>query len=478
VEPEDPGQKWVGEYLITVNNAGYQGLIDLSESGPPKEPAEMRGFSHYDMPYLLHPSPESALILGAASRIAASGALRQGVDDVVAVEIDPAIIEIGRTWHQEKPYDSPRVTVVNDDARSYFSTCDRTFDVISFGLLDSHTMNAMTNARLDHYVYTRESIEQAATLLNPGGIIALSFEARKPYIADRIARALKETFGEEPISFRVPYTDYGWGGVMFIAGDLEAARRELRYNPELSDLIRRFNENRRVELTYETSVITDDWPYLYLQTRQIPILFYLLIGLMLVLVLYSQRRLGVHLLRFRGARSRWHFFFLGAAFLLLEVQNISKAAVVLGSTWWVNAVIITAILAMVLIANAIAATWRRLPLAPVYALLITSCVALYFLDISRFAFLPYAAKATIVGALTTLPMLFSGIVFIRSFAAVRNKGEALGANLMGALVGGLLQSMTFVTGVKALLLIVTALYLAAMFTRTRPATPEAEAAPA
>jgi hypothetical protein len=61
---------------------------------------------------------------------------------------------------------------------------------------------------------------------------------------------------------------------------------------------------------------------------------------------------------------------------------------------------------------------------------------------------------------------------------VRNKGEALGANLMGALVGGLLQSMTFVTGVKALLLIVTALYLAAMFTRTRPATPEAEAAPA
>lgn len=29
-------------------------------------------------------------------------------------------------------------------------------------------------------------------------------------------------------------------------------------------------------------------------------------------------------------RTSWHFFFLGAAFLLLEVQNISKASVVLG----------------------------------------------------------------------------------------------------------------------------------------------------
>ena len=32
-------------------------------------------------------------------------------------------------------------------------------------------------------------------------------------------------------------------------------------------------------------------------------------------------------------------FFMGAAFLLLEVQNISKASVVLGNTWVVSAVV-------------------------------------------------------------------------------------------------------------------------------------------
>src|SRR5262249_15970316 len=90
---------------------------------------------------------------------------------------------------------------------------------------------------------------------------------------------------------------------------------------------------------------------------------------------------------------------------------------------------------------------------------------LYFFDLSSLAFLPFATKALFVGVLTTLPMFFSGIVFIESFAAAERKDQALGANLIGALVGGLLQSLTFITGIKALLLIVAALYLLALLTR-------------
>jgi hypothetical protein len=64
-------------------------------------------------------------------------------------------------------------------------------------------------------------------------------------------------------------------------------------------------------------------------------------------------------------------------------------------------------------------------------------------------------------------MLFSGVIFIQSFTRVPQKNQALGANLIGALVGGLLQSVTFVTGIRALLLIVIGLYLAALATRTK-----------
>jgi hypothetical protein len=103
-------------------------------------------------------------------------------------------------------------------------------------------------------------------------------------------------------------------------------------------------------------------------------------------------------------------------------------------------------------------------LSYVYFALIITCIFLYFVDLAQFAFLPYATKALVVGSLTTFPMLFSGIVFIRSFAIVEGKNEALGSNLVGALVGALLQSITFVIGIKALLLVVAGLYVLSMIT--------------
>ena len=72
----------------------------------------------------------------------------------------------------------------------------------------------------------------------------------------------------------------------------------------------------------------------------------------------------------------------------------------------------------------------------------------------------------------------SCIPFIRSFAYVKRKDLALGANLLGALVGGMLQSVTFIAGIKALLLIVAGLYMAAMLTRPHVRRRDATADPA
>ena len=105
-----------------------------------------------------------------------------------------------------------------------------------------------------------------------------------------------------------------------------------------------------------------------------------------------------------------------------------------------------------------------------YVALIGSCLGLYFLDLSRFGFLPYWEKATAVGLLTSLPMLFSGLVFARSFTAATRKDAALGANLFGSLLGALVQSVTFVIGIKALLLIVAVFYIGAILTRPRGAS--------
>jgi spermidine synthase len=458
---------------LYVNNCPYMVLMDLRTSEtdrfPQLFPPALRGLSQYDLPTKFQPSPRRMLIIGSGGGNDVAGGLRGGAEAITAVEIDPTIIDVGRRFHPEQPYSSPRVTVVNNDARAYFANTQERFDLIVFGLLDSHTTTAMTNARLDHYVYTQESFEQARRLLSPGGVIVLSFEAQKPFIADRMARALRAVFGQEPLHFRVPPSEYGYGGYFFVVGDLENVRRRIATEPALAAAVAGWQQ-AGLQLAGTTVIATDDWPYIYLETTSVPPLYWLLGVTLLVLFLLANLMLGTRELLAGWRVTHLHFFFLGAAFMLLEVQNISKAAVVLGNTWDVNAVIIASIMVVILLANLLAAALPRLPLSLAYACLIGSAVGLYFVDLAWFAPLPYFARALVVGLLTSLPMLFSGIVFIRSFATTPGKDAALGANLFGALVGGLLQSLTFVTGIKALLLVVAALYAAAWLSKPRPAT--------
>lgn len=461
----------VGTYHIGVNNVGYQSTIDLRPevvaSRPELYPPAQRGFSQYDVPAKIHPHPKSVLVVGAGSGNDVAGMLRNGVQRVVAVEIDPDIIEFGRRLHPEKPYDDPRVIVVNDDARSYFATTTEQFDVIAFGLLDSHTTTAMTNARLDHYVYTLESLAHAKTLLNPGGVIFLSFEASKPFIVDRMARTLATVFGREPMMFRIPLNYYGWGGVMFVAGDQEAVESQIASDPRFAKLVQEWQANMPPRSAEATELAVDDWPYIYLERPEIPRLYFLLTLTLGLLFWLGLRELKAPQIVSGWDWSQTHFFLLGAAFMLLEVQNISKAAVVLGNTWIVSAVIISSILIVILLANTLAGMTKRLPLTVVYVALIGTCLGLYFLDLSQFGFLPYWQKSIVVGLLTSLPMLFSGMVFIRSFEQVKRKDAALGANLFGSLAGGLLQTVTFLTGIKALLLIVAVLYLLAVLAKPK-----------
>jgi hypothetical protein len=298
--------------------------------------------------------------------------------------------------------------------------------------------------------------------------MVLTFEAQKPYIADRIARVIQETFREEPIVFRIPYTNFGWGGVMFITGDLDNVYHQIKRNSRLEAYINNLQQAFPIDLPLTTKVATDDWPYIYLETPKIPVLFYILAILFLLVLVRSSKKWGVKKIISRWDRSHWHFFFLGSAFLLLEVQNISKASVILGNTWETNAVIVSGVLIMILLANWLAYRFPNIKVKPIYLVLISITLGLYFVDLSIFAHLPVMTKVIVVGGVTTLPMLFSGVIFIRSFDIVDRKDDALGANLVGSIVGAIIQSVTFIVGIKTLLLIVAGLYLFSMLFRPHP----------
>ena len=469
VRAASPGGTSSGR-VIEVNNAGYQVMLDLSETarsaGQQRFDPAQSGWSQYDLPTRLHSDPQEVLIVGAGSGNDVAGALRAGAARITAVEIDPAILEIGTRMHPERPYDSARVELVIDDARSFFSKARREYDVISFGLLDAHTTASMTNARLDHFVYTLESLRQVRGLLAPDGLLTLCFEARRPFIADRMARTLTQVFGHPPEAFRIPRNEYGWGGVMFVTGDPQAVKAALDRHPDLRRLIHHWRMESALDLSQETEPASDDWPFIYLSHRRVPLLFVLLAGLLLLQLPYLRSRQQVRegLDPRRWEREQWHFALLGAGFLLFEVLNISRAGVVLGQTWVVNAVIISAVLVLVLLANLLVARGWMVSTTAAFLALAGSLIALYLFDLSWLGGWPSPFRALTVGLVTTLPLLFSGVLFARAFLEARDRGRALGANLLGALVGAILQSLSFLTGFRSLLLLVLALYVAAYLT--------------
>ena len=101
---------------------------------------------------------ENVLILGAGSGTDVAAALAHGARHVDAVEIDPTIIRLGRQLHPDHPYDDPRVTVINDDARHFLRTTRKKYDLVVFALIDSLTMqSSFSGVRLESYMFTEES---------------------------------------------------------------------------------------------------------------------------------------------------------------------------------------------------------------------------------------------------------------------------------------------------------------------------------
>ena len=188
--------------------------------------------------------------------------------------------------------------------------------------------------------------------------------------------------------------------------------------------------------------------------------------LLLIVSLAAARSIGIHV------RSlRFEFFFLGAAFLLLEAQIISRMALLFGTTWVVNSIVISVLLALILAANAVAATFPRIPVAGAYAGILLTALIGYALPAEALFFRSFALRATLSTLILTMPVFFAGIVFIRRFAESGFAAEAIGSNLLGSLVGGIAESLSLAFGLRALLLLAMLFYAAAWLISTRRSTP-------
>jgi spermidine synthase len=446
-------------YLMSVNDTFYQNLLDLSVEFLRLHPGAFDRRNAYDLSFAYKPHVRRLLIVGAGAGNNAAAALRHGVEQIDCVEIDPAIYAIGKELHPERPYDSPRVRMVVNDARAFFKQATGPYDMIWFGWLDSHTLgSSYNNLRLDHYVYTLESFREAKRLLAEDAVLVVNFSHEREWIADRLYGMMRQLFGHEPLAIYqahiLPELGFG-GGITLVSGRTPIALDAVE---NASD--REYIAAHLIRLPGTTRSTTDDWPYVYLQSPKIPKLHLLTLLTILGTVAVARKRIfGI-----QGGID-WHFFTLGAAFMLLEVQTVSRATLLFGMTWVVNAIVISAVLIMILLANVVGARWPRLPAPAVVGGLAVTIGALGAVPLDWFNALPAATKLIVASAFLTAPVFFAGLIFIRSFGVCTDRPAALGSNLIGALVGGLLESVSFVTGVRALIVMVGLFYLIAVLTR-------------
>jgi len=58
----------------------------------------------------------------------------------------------------------------------------------------------------------------------------------------------------------------------------------------------------------------------------------------------------------------------------------------------------------------------------------------------------------------SIPVFFAGLLFASEFRDAASPSAALGANILGAVVGGLLENVSLLVGMRALLLVALGLY--------------------
>lgn len=441
-----------GEHtLVVANNALFQSIEDLTDKSIAAHPEYKSLGQYYGLAYQFKPCPREVLIVGSGAGNDVAAALRHGSQHVDAVEIDPAIIHLGRVLHPEKPYESSCVSVHTEDARSFIARSDKRYDLIVYGLLDSHEMlsgNA-SGVRMDSYVWTVQGFKEAREHLKPGGIMSVSICTDDRLGAKAYQMLLTAFDGKAPIVFRTGFDS----GITFLAsdGDLEplAVARSIPF--ERMDAVYAAN-------SHQEDLATDDWPFFFLFKRSYPFTYMAVLACMLAIAFAIVRSVAK-----TGPNTLYSpFFYLGAGFMLVETKALTELALIYGSTWVVAGIVISSILLLALIANLLVAKFASRLSCPIAYLLIGLSLALGY----WFGWFGQAG-ALAMTAMLTLPLFFSGLAFSSELKEKGSIETALADNLLGAMLGGFLEYNSLYLGFRSLYIMALVLYLCAFLASRR-----------
>jgi SAM-dependent methyltransferase len=455
--------RWSPYYKVTVGETEDGGRIPIAVNGLPHQSILPRGELERRQPFYVYPyrhlpgNPlDDVLIVGAGSGNDVAVALRQGAGSIDAVEIDPVLLDVGRERHPDRPYADTRVTAHVDDGRAFLERTDQRFDLIAFALPDSLTLiTGQGSLRLESYLFTREALREVREHLTPHGAFTM-YNYYRPDVFDRYAATLAEVFGHAPC------LDLGHRG----DGPRSQAVLTIGLRPDAVTC------ETRWQLTGTSpEPATDDYPFPYSQGRSIPPFYAGSLAAVLV-ASFAAIRIGGGA-SFGGIRPYLDLFAMGIAFLLLETKNVVQFALLFGTTWLVNAFVFGGILLAVYLAIEFSRRIRIRRIWLAYLALLATLVVGWAIPQASLLTLPVVPRLVAATAIAFAPVFLANVVFAQRFRDVASTTVAFGANLLGAMVGGVLEYAALVVGYRHLLLAVAALYGVAFWLQSRRDVPVA-----
>ena len=402
------------------------------------------------------------LIVGSGTGNDVATALRYSQAKIDAVEIDPLVANLGEKFHPENPYSNSRVNLTVNDARNFIKEVDKKYDLIVYSVLDSHAnLSSKGGVRLDSYVYTAESFFEAKKKLNDNGIMFLSFAVSTEQMGNKIYKMLDMNFDMEPIILTRNQNssdgNFSEGIYSFIASE-----KKLKLDLSKTNFIE--TNIFKDETTYkDVDISTDDWPFFYMSYRIYPVSYVVLISIIFLISWFFLKKLT----KMSLSKFSYPSFFLGVGFMLMETKGITELAKIYGSTWFVVSIVITAILSMAYLANLFIIKGIKITINQIYFFLIISLLVSYFITFINFYNYPIIILKILIPIVLTFPVFFSGLAFSRELVRYGSTANALSCNILGAIVGGLLEYNSMYFGFKFLYLLAIFFYFMAYLSSSK-----------
>ncbi len=461
----------------------------------------------------------SAVIIGSAGGYEVLCALSHGFKRIVAIEMDPVICELLKNQYANytgRIFHLPQVSLLADEGRSALKRMNQKFDVIQ--MVNSHNADLLLSGALsisETYIYTVESFKDYWDHLQPDGLVYI-IHWNGARLFSTALKALQEMGVERPQDkfFVVQYPD-GFNNFFLKKGDLTAAdydilKGSIRENGEIvySPEIRKDNLYYAILDDLEATVrdssvniapVYDNSPYfnqpnrigqfrfrnMKVQGMAEPVVRSALIysnsiylSILALALLFSFVFIYLPLRRrSTGTGTKpmiLYFFFIGLAFILVEIIFIKIFQLFLGSP----AISISIIIFSLLVSSGLGSlfserlgAWLGPGKIGIFSVLLAIVLSLYGLGLfpllNRFIFLPFAWRIAVSFFLISLAGFFMGSFFPDGIRRLGKQdktmiGWAWGANSFATVLGSILAVIVSINWNFTVVLVMAGMaYLAA-----------------